>query len=461
MCNIHPGEEIRSCNDPETKCTVVDDKAVSYQGQTDPLGAGKGLTTLIKSVNIISERNDTENTTDRRRILLNVNGINMSDVKSKNISGILRLLCREGRLSRKDIAEALKLTPAAVTIICSQLLEQGMIRECGHGEGTAGKAGRHKIMLAPCFDKYYAVSVNIETDLTYISLVRLDGRLLHQKKLRTLPDADLALSQIAAAVNEMSRTAEHYTDDLLGVGVGIVGAYNDEKKETDGAFGLWKRGLPIGKILQEATGLPVCCENNAKCFAAAELLYGEHPENAFLIKWGSGIGSALISDGRVSRAAQEIGHYIVDPEASPCRCGRRGCLETFASSYALRADLGAIFSPETTPVLYDALNGSLADLMSVMRVRGIEILDEPACAIFRRCIKQLAVAAVNTATVLDPGKIIVFGNLWNEEFLALFKEGCEKISNSFAGDFIRLSVLQDKRDFIGPAALVTDRILIG
>ena len=392
---------------------------------------------------------------------MNVNGINMSDVKNKNIAGILRLLCREGSLSRKDIADALGLTPAAVTIICSQLLERGMIKESGRGEGPSGRAGRHKIMLTPCFDKYYAVAVNVETDVTYVSLVRLDGLALRVERLRTLPDADTALRQIVRTVNLVKQDAPDGSENLLGVGVGIVGAFNAETGETDGAFGLWRRGLPVERILSEATGLAVCCENNAKCFAVAELLYGEHPENAFLIKWGSGIGSALISDGHVSRAAQEIGHYIVDPEASLCRCGRRGCLETYASSYALKSGLARLFTPETTPLLYEALNGDLANLVGAMRTRGNSILDEPAREIFSGCITQLAIAAVNTATVLDPEKIIVFGNLWNDDFLALFKEECEKISKSFAGDFIHVSTLQDKRDFIGPAALVTDRILIG
>ncbi|MBQ6019549.1 MAG: ROK family transcriptional regulator [Clostridia bacterium] len=391
---------------------------------------------------------------------MNVNGINMSDVKSKNIAGILRLLCREGSLSRKDIAEALGLTPAAVTIICAQLLEKGIIRESGHSGSGVGRAGRHKILLTPCFDKYFAISVNIETDVTYVSLVRLNGEVIFTDRLRTLPDADTTLRRIAERVNAQIKRADP-GDALLGVGVGIVGAYHAEKGETDGAFGLWERGLPIEKILREATGKTVVCENNAKCFASAELLYGDHPENAFLIKWGSGIGSALISDGRVSRAAQEIGHYIVDPEAALCRCGRRGCLETYASSYALKSAIGEIFSPTATPVLYDALNGSVSDLMNVMRARGGEVLDEPVKEIFRRCIRLLAIAAVNTATVLDPEKIIVFGNLWNDDFLALFKEECEKISASFAGGFIRLSSLQEKRDFIGPAALVTDRLLIG
>ncbi len=391
---------------------------------------------------------------------MNVNGINMSDVKNKNIAGILRLLSREGSLSRKDIADTLGLTPAAVTIICAQLLERGIIKESGHGEGTTGRAGRHKIMLSTCFDKYYAISVNVETDVTYISLVRLDGTLVCADKLRTLPDAETALRQIARKINELKQTGSP-ADPLLGVGVGIVGAYNAETGKTDGAFGLWQRGLPIEQFLREETGLPVCCENNAKCFAAAELLYGSHPENAFLIKWGSGIGSALISDGHVSRAAQEIGHYIVDPDAALCRCGRRGCLETYASSYALKSGIGRIFSPETTPLLHGALKGDLTELMNVMRRRGIEILDPPVRDIFRRCINQLAIAAVNTATVLDPEKIIVFGNLWNDGFIARFKADCEKISASFAGDFIQLSPLQDKRDYIGPAALVTDRILIG
>ena len=48
MCNIQPGEEIEYCNNPEIKCTVVDDKTVSYQGQSYSLSSLAQLLTGSK-----------------------------------------------------------------------------------------------------------------------------------------------------------------------------------------------------------------------------------------------------------------------------------------------------------------------------------------------------------------------------------------------------------------------------
>ena len=71
-------------------------------------------------------------------------GKNMSSVKAENRSSVLRLLNGSGSLSRKDIAAALGLTPAAVTKICAELIAEGAVRECGE-ERSDGHAGRRTL----------------------------------------------------------------------------------------------------------------------------------------------------------------------------------------------------------------------------------------------------------------------------------------------------------------------------
>ncbi|MBR1811268.1 MAG: ROK family transcriptional regulator [Clostridia bacterium] len=389
------------------------------------------------------------------------NGVNMSDVKSKNKSGILRLLNRNGSMSRKDIAAALKLTPAAVTIICSDLIDQGLIAECGIDDSEQGRAGRKKILLTLCIDRFYAVSVNMETDFTYVSLVCLNGALLCTARIQTVRDAKTQLQAAADTINRMLAAHQDIREQVLGVGIGIVGAYSETRQETVGTFGLWKQGVRVADILQSLTGLPVCCENNVKCFAQAELIYGKKTQNVFFVKWGSGVGSALVSDGALSHAAQEIGHYIVDPYGEQCRCGRHGCLETYASSYALKESVGKLFSPAQTPLLYRSLNGDITALVEELRRHGADGLDDKVREIFAERIHFLAMAAVNTATVIAPEKIIVYGNIWNDGFFRDFCDACERYSDSFGDGFIELSSLQDKRDYIGPAALVADRFFFG
>ena len=90
--------------------------------------------------------------------------------------------------------------------------------------------------------------------------------------------------------------------------------------------------------LQQATGLPVTFENDANAAAYGEYVAGagRGSRNLFYITIGTGIGGALILDGRLWRGASgfagEVGHITIDPEGILCTCGNVGCLETVASA---------------------------------------------------------------------------------------------------------------------------------
>ncbi len=71
-------------------------------------------------------------------------GMNLENVKSRNQSAIIGLLYDHGPMSRKDIAEAVGLTAASVTLICTELIENGIIVELGEVT-TEKRAGRKKI----------------------------------------------------------------------------------------------------------------------------------------------------------------------------------------------------------------------------------------------------------------------------------------------------------------------------
>ena len=78
-------------------------------------------------------------------------GINLENVKRKNQSAVLRILNDRGTMSRKDIATVMGLTAASVTMICTELLDAGMIVELGEAEGEK-KAGRKKILIDINYD---------------------------------------------------------------------------------------------------------------------------------------------------------------------------------------------------------------------------------------------------------------------------------------------------------------------
>lgn len=102
-------------------------------------------------------------------------------------------------------------------------------------------------------------------------------------------------------------------------------------------------GYPLRQKLAAQFGAAVRLDNDANVGALGEAMYGAGRGHANLVyvNVGTGIGAGLVLDGRIYRGANglagELGHVTVDdgPAARPCACGKRGCLEVYASGRAI------------------------------------------------------------------------------------------------------------------------------
>lgn len=98
----------------------------------------------------------------------------------------------------------------------------------------------------------------------------------------------------------------------------------------------------LKEIVSKQTGLQVSVDNDAKAGAAAELFLGEgkYSKDFLFITFGTGIGSAIVVNGKLVRGknnlAGEIGHITLDPNGPLCSCGKKGCFEALAAGPAIR-----------------------------------------------------------------------------------------------------------------------------
>ena len=269
-------------------------------------------------------------------------GANMETVRRSNRAAILKYINDHGPASRKDLAEVLGLTPAAVTQICTELFEEGILIETGINVHSSG-AGRKMVLLDINFAASYVCAMTIEPEYTTVALADFRGEVVATKRCKTdisVPP-EVYLNRLAQTAKCLMTTYGDETKELAAVGVGITGLVDKENGSSIKAYGIWDEPVEIAEILGHQFQVPVYIENNVNAFAMAELLYGtgkEH-DNLMVIKWGPGVGCAIIIDqeiyeGRHAKAA-ELGHFIVEKNGAPCKCGRRGCLETKVSYNAL------------------------------------------------------------------------------------------------------------------------------
>ena len=116
-------------------------------------------------------------------------GLNMQSVKNENRSLILYLLNSYGSLSRKEIASALSLTPAAVTKIAAELIENGLVKECGESQET-GRSGRREILLTLCLDDKFVFGIIADKHEITFSYSSLAGDNLLLKRIPFSDDVD-------------------------------------------------------------------------------------------------------------------------------------------------------------------------------------------------------------------------------------------------------------------------------
>jgi len=128
--------------------------------------------------------------------------------------------------------------------------------------------------------------------------------------------------------------------DAASIGFGIPALMNHDRSVAQACVHLPLDGVPFRDLMSERLGRRVVVDNDATCALMAEWRAGAASgvRDALLLTLGTGIGGAILADGRIYRgggAAGELGHVVVDVDGEECACGNRGCLETVASGTAI------------------------------------------------------------------------------------------------------------------------------
>lgn len=129
--------------------------------------------------------------------------------------------------------------------------------------------------------------------------------------------------------------------DLLGVGLAISAPVSYEGTVLNGSILPTWCGIDIAEIFSAHIECPLFAENESHCGALAEMTWGAAIglSNFVLYKFDLGIGGAIVIDGTVQRGAYgnaaEFGHISLNPHGPLCKCGNRGCLETYAGGFNL------------------------------------------------------------------------------------------------------------------------------
>ncbi|MGV8984328.1 ROK family protein [Clostridium sp.] len=390
-------------------------------------------------------------------------GINMEGIKQKNRISILNILRGQGAMPRKDIAKQIQLTPASVTIIVNKMIDEGIIKEMGELEEEDKRAGRKKILIDINYDIKYVIGVSIDSKMCSIAVANIKGTIINSistcinKKLQP----EEILIDIANQCISLLWKENILKETILGVGVGIMGPVDAKEGISKHAYGLWKTEVNIKKILEKQLSIKVVVDNNVRALAIAEMDHEmlHNISNILFIKYGPGIGSAIVLDREIysgtHNLAAEIGHTIVEFNGVTCKCGKVGCLETIASEEAIIKKISEIFSKEKTPILYKLCVGDILNLSTDNVMKSSGKGDKEVIKIISNAGNYMALGISNAITVFDPEKLVLYGEMFNNEiFMESFKNGLNKnLTCCNLKDLIHFSDLNSSPIYVGGIAL--------
>lgn len=401
-------------------------------------------------------------------------GINMSDVKISNRAMILNQV-KGSPKSRKDIAEKLNLTPAAITMLVNELIEQGCVRESGHVDEPV-RVGRKKVFIELNKDYRYVIGVNIEGKHVNIGIGNLQYEVMASisESISGL-SPEQVMKMIVRQINRLLHENHIELSQCLGIGVGIVGKVDTKKGTSKHAYGIWDVEVPIADMLEKAFDMPVLVENNVRALALAEMELTMHRKisNLVFMKLGPGIGSAVIIDNEIYTGAHsdagEIGHMMIDLDGRQCQCGLVGCLETVASITCLIEDIKQDFSNEAYPILSKLMNEDIDLLNEGLIIEAYLAGDQKVVDKTDAMLVYLSVGIINSIKFYDPHKLVLYSEMFNEPILYKkllteiakhqIEESLESLiesSNLIAPKCVGGVVLSAKKLFFSKGAMVAE-----
>jgi glucokinase len=261
------------------------------------------------------------------------------------------------------------------------------------------------------------------------------------------PTPDHVIPRICNAIRQVIKEADTSLENILGIGIGIAGELDSRTGVVFSSPNLseWNQ-IPLRQILEQQFNIPIHVENDANAAALAEykLGAGHGYKNVVYLTISTGIGGAVIIDGKLIEGASgtggELGHMTIDWRGDRCNCGNIGCLEYLASGTAIaRFAKEAISSGCGTELLTfarileernsveskslklpvqstsiredtDGLGGSLhidARIVALAAEAGVPL----ACSIIARAAEALGVGLVNIIHIFNPERIVLGGGV--------------------------------------------------
>lgn len=361
----------------------------------------------------------------------------LESLRERNRLRVIDALRTRGAISRADIARQTGLSRSTVSSLVGDLQATGLVvdRVAESAAPASPQGGRPPVLVALDQSAGAVVGLDFGHDSLRVAIADLSYAILAETyaELEVDTAAQDALDTGARLVSELIEEAGVERDRVLAAGMGLPGPIERESGLVHSPILPSWVGLNPANEMEERLELPVHLDNDANVGALGESTFGVGRGSHVMayLRLSAGIGAGLVINGRPFRGARgiagEIGHVLVDPQGPICRCGNRGCLETFVAG----------------PALCELLRRSHGPLTVHDLLRLAEEGDTGCQRVLADAGRVVGRAVADLCNYLNPDLVVVGGDL------------------SVAGDVLLEPMREAVRRFAIPAAVEDVEIVAG
>lgn len=296
------------------------------------------------------------------------------------------------------------------------------------------------------------IGIDIGGTDTKIGLVDIHQKIIDCEQMKT--NASRPPKEVIAEIGQKTLALLEKNgiamDQCVGAGIGIPGTIDRKEGVVRYSNNIKWENVEIVEAMGQFLPIPIKIANDADCAALGEAVAGagKDCQDVIMLTLGTGVGGGIVLDGDIYEGkglgGSELGHMVIVEDGEPCTCGRRGCLEAYASATALVRDAKRATGEELSP-----------EEIFAKAAQGDDNLQE----VVRMYIRRLGTGIVNIVNIFRPQLVLLGGGLSGQgealtrPLTTIMKEGC------FGGEKgelpeIEIATLGNKAGMIGAASLI-------
>ncbi|WP_330695346.1 type I phosphomannose isomerase catalytic subunit [Mediterraneibacter glycyrrhizinilyticus] len=289
------------------------------------------------------------------------------------------------------------------------------------GSGEYVIEGSCDALITTIRDKAAPVRIGIDIGGTDTKIGLVDA---HQKIIDTLTvstkigrPAEEIIADIGKGALELLEKNQIPVEQCTGVGIGVPGTVDRKNGTVVYANNMQWENVPLIQEIGQYLPLPVEIANDADCAVLGEMYAGAAKgySNVVMLTLGTGVGGGVVLDGRLfdGRLAggSELGHMVVCAGGEQCTCGRKGCLEAYASATALVRDAKRAMKKDEESLLWKLCGSDAGQMTAKMVFDAAEQGDASAAHVIDSYVEHLSTGIVNIVNIFRPEVFLLGGGV--------------------------------------------------